>query len=84
MGEDVALAWHRQLQCTDDTGRLARAAACVVVAHPVHVERRLVVLREHALAEPLVEPAAGARVAVLARLVAREIDVHDVVRVTLL
>src|SRR5207253_5006934 len=53
----------------------------VVVAHPVHVESGLVVLHQHVLGQPLVEPAAGRGVAVAPGLVPREADVDDVVGV---
>ena len=50
-----------------------------MVAHPVHVERRLLILDEDVLGQPLVEPAAGGRIAVATGLVDGQVDVYDVV-----
>ena len=79
---DVAGARGEQLEGADDPRRLVGHAGLVVVPHPVHVERGLVVGDQHSVIEPLVQQVARVLVSVAAALLGGEIDVHHVPRRT--
>ena len=80
MGQDVALARHRQLERADHARGLPGSTVLVVEPHAVDVEGRLVVVDEDTLVEPLVEEVAHVVVAIPPSLGLGEVDPHHVPR----
>ena len=78
VGEDALGAGLTELECADHARGLQGVAGLVVVPHPVHVERGLVVGAEHIDVQPVMEEVARVLVPVSAVRLGRQVDVHDV------